>query len=125
LESVEQDKSLDTFCSRLYSLFSLVGFFAKIAFREQEVVKRKRMFKKIFYTLLDTLGISAGIYLSILGFWLATGRHVNKFTGAVTLIVGIGAFLIHFGHYFKLGYVKWFFGSEYFLNDKIKTSSKQ
>lgn len=76
--------------------------------------------KKIFYTLLDITGILLGIYLSILGFWIASGRNINKITGFVTLFLGVAAFFIHLGHYFNLGYIRWLFGPDYFLKDKEK-----
>lgn len=80
--------------------------------------------KKIFYTFLDVTGVLLGIYLIILGFWVFSGQHVSRFTGFITLILGLAAFFLHLGHYFDLKYILWLFGPDYFLKDKEKDNSQ-
>jgi hypothetical protein len=44
--------------------------------------------------------------------WCASGRNVPNGSGYLILMIGIGAFFIHFGHYFQLKITKWIFGDK-------------
>ncbi|MBS1813387.1 MAG: hypothetical protein JSS87_00765 [Acidobacteria bacterium] len=73
-----------------------------------------------FYTFLDISGILLGVFLIVLGWWIALGHPVSKGIGWVVLALGLCAFFIHTGHYFQLKIVRWIFGSEsYFHKDEM------
>lgn len=78
------------------------------------------MFKKIFFKFLDISGILIGIFLAILGWLIVGGNEVSEATGWVLLVIGVGAFLIHTGHYFDLWCLRWIFGPDYFITKKHK-----
>lgn len=78
------------------------------------------MFKKIFFKFLDVSGILIGIFLAILGWLIVGGNEVSLSTGWALLMIGVGAFLIHVGHYFDLRYMRWIFGPDYFITKKRK-----
>lgn len=71
--------------------------------------------QKIFYVFLDMSGILLGVFLTILGWWIVSGRSVPFAVGAVILFLGVAAFLIHVGHYFSWKLTRWLFGENYFL----------
>ncbi len=72
--------------------------------------------RKVFYTFLDVSGIMLGFFLSWLGYWTITGHVVSGWLGVIVLIIGIGALILHTGHYFSLKITRWLFGSgDYFL----------
>ena len=60
-----------------------------------------------FFIFLDISGILLGVLLIVVGLAILFGW--------VLFIVGMGAFLLHFGHYFNLKYMRWLFGDDYFL----------
>lgn len=76
------------------------------------------MFKRVFFKFLDISGILLGIFLTILGWLVIGGSEVSVVTGRILLVIGIGAFLIHVGHYFDLRYMRWVFGPDYFITKK-------
>jgi hypothetical protein len=72
--------------------------------------------RKVFYTFLDISGILLGIFLAWLGYWTLSGHVVASWLGTMILILGIGALIIHVGHYFSLKITRWLFGSgDYFI----------
>ena len=80
------------------------------------LIKIAQFVRKIFYTFLDISGIMLGIFLSWLGYWIISGHIVTNWLGIVILIIGIGALIIHIGHYFSLKITRWLFGSDnYFI----------
>lgn len=82
----------------------------------QVLIKTTQFIQKTFYTFLDVSGILLGIFLSWLGYWTITGHIVAGWLGTVTLVIGIGAVILHTGHYFSLKLTRWLFGSDdYFL----------
>ena len=78
------------------------------------------MLKNVFFKFLDVSGILLGIFLSALGWLIVEGGQVSVATGWVLLVIGVGAFLIHVGHYFDLRYMRWVFGPNYFITKKHK-----
>ena len=78
------------------------------------------MLKNVFFKFLDVSGILLGIFLSALGWLIVEGCQVSVATGWVLLVIGVGAFLIHVGHYFDLRYMRWVFGPNYFITKKHK-----
>ncbi len=82
----------------------------------QVLVKIAQFIRKIFYTFLDISGILLGIFLAWLGYWTLSGHIIAGWLGAVILVIGIGAIILHTGHYFSLKITRWLFGSgDYFL----------
>ncbi len=80
------------------------------------LLKIAHFVRKIFYTFLDISGIMLGVFLTWLGYWALSGHVVTGWLGAVILVIGIGAFIIHIGHYFSLKITRWLFGSDdYFI----------
>lgn len=79
------------------------------------LLKTAALFKRFFFLFLDISGILLGVFLIVLGSWILAGRPVSTLMGFVILLLGIGAFIIHLGHYFHLKIVKWIFGPDYFL----------
>lgn len=80
------------------------------------LIKIARFIQKFFYTLLDISGIMLGVFLTWLGYWVVTGHIIAGWLGVIILIIGIGAFIIHTGHYFSLKITRWLFGSSgYFI----------
>jgi hypothetical protein len=78
--------------------------------------------RKFFYTFLDISGILLGIFLTISGWWISSGRSVSSGYGGFVLLLGISAFIIHTGHYFHLRITRWIFGSDgYFHKDEKKS----
>ena len=71
--------------------------------------------RKIFYTFLDISGILLGVFLTLLGWWLFDGRPAPKPLAVIVAVIGVGAFIIHIGHYFSLRITRWLFGEDYFL----------
>ena len=59
-----------------------------------------------------------GVFLAILGWAVVAGYAVSMVIGWALLIIGVGAFLIHVGHYFDLRYMRWIFGPDYFITKK-------
>jgi hypothetical protein len=85
------------------------------------IAKIAKAFQTFFYTFLDISGILLGVFLTILGAWLVSGRAVSLSWGVVVLLLGVAAFFIHTGHYFHLKIAGWIFGSgEYFHKDEKK-----
>ncbi|HEY3127888.1 MAG TPA: hypothetical protein VGL91_00375 [Acidobacteriota bacterium] len=78
----------------------------------------REIFKRFFYTLLDVSGILLGIFLISLGIWIATGRSVSAAMGLVISTIGVGAFLIHFGHFFEIGIFQVLPSADYFLTKR-------
>lgn len=68
-----------------------------------------------FFTFLDVSGILLGVFLFGLGLAMLNGLRMPEFIGWLLLVIGAGAFLLHIGHYFNLKYMRWLFGSDYFL----------
>lgn len=82
----------------------------------QILIKTVRFIRKVFYTFLDISGIMLGIFLAWLGYWIVSGHTLAGWLGTIILIIGIGAFIIHIGHYFSLKITRWLFGSSgYFI----------
>lgn len=71
--------------------------------------------QKFFYVFLDISGILLGVFLTVLGSWILTGRPVSLEIAGIVLLLGVAAFLIHAGHYFKWKIATKLFGSDYFL----------
>jgi len=75
-----------------------------------------RIFKISFFIFLDISGILLGIFLIVLGSALLLDWQLAKEGfGWLVLVIGIGAFLLHLGHYFDLRYMRWLFGESYFI----------
>ncbi len=74
-----------------------------------------QIFKTSFFVFLDISGILLGVFLMILGLGVILSWHVPVWLGWVLIVVGIGAFLLHLGHYYDLKYMRWLFGENYFL----------
>lgn len=82
-----------------------------------------RISRRFFYTFLDISGILLGVFLTISGWWISSGRPVSPFFGGFVLFLGVGALIIHTGHYFHLRITRWIFGSgTYFRKDEKRTS---
>lgn len=80
------------------------------------LIKIAQFIQKIFYTFLDISGIMLGVFLTWLGYWILSGHVIADWLGTVILIIGIGAFIIHIGHYFSFKLTRWLFGSDgYFI----------
>lgn len=74
-----------------------------------------RIFKVSFFMFLDISGILLGIFLAVLGLAMILGWQLGEWLGYLILTIGIGAFLLHLGHYFDLKYMRWLFGARYFI----------
>ena len=75
-----------------------------------------KVFKVSFFIFLDISGILLGIFLIVLGLaMLLDWQLAKEGLGWLILVIGIGAFLLHLGHYFDLKYMRWLFGSKYFI----------
>ena len=74
-----------------------------------------KIFKITFFVFLDISGILLGIFLTTLGSAVIFGWLLAGWLGWLILIIGICAFLLHLGHYFDLKYMRWLFGSKYFI----------
>jgi len=80
------------------------------------LIKTAQFIQKVFYTFLDVSGIMLGIFLSWLGYWIISGHTLAGWLGIIVLVIGIGAFIIHVGHYFSLKITRWLFGpGDYFI----------
>lgn len=80
------------------------------------LIKTAQFIQKIFYTFLDISGILLGVFLICLGYSIVKEYSVPVWLGTVILIIGIGAFITHVGHYFSLKITRWLFGSDsYFI----------
>ena len=80
------------------------------------LIKTAQFIQKIFYTFLDINGILLGVFLTWLGYWILSGHVVADWLGASILVIGIGAMILHTGHYFSLKLTRWLFGSDdYFI----------
>lgn len=80
------------------------------------LIKVIQFIRKFFYTFLDISGILLGIFLGWLGYWTISGHVVTSWLGIIILIIGIGAVILHTGHYFSLKITRWLFGSDdYFI----------
>lgn len=80
------------------------------------LTKIAKLIQKVFYTFLDISGIMLGVFLTWLGYWTVSGHVVAGWLGTVILIIGIGAIILHTGHYFSLKLTRWLFGSDdYFI----------
>lgn len=85
------------------------------------LIKLALAVKKIFYVFLDISGILLGVFLIILGLWIATGKTVSEWVGFLILFIGICAILIHLGHYYSWKLTRWIFGNkDYFVTRKKK-----
>ena len=84
----------------------------RLSVREDE---QRRWFTRFFYLFLDVSGILLGIFLTVLGAWIVSGRPVAIATGAVVLFLGLCATFIHTGHYFNWKIARKLFGSDYFM----------
>lgn len=81
----------------------------------KKVLQKAALFvQRFFFIFLDISGMLLGVFLTILGIWVSSGRNVNVVTGWIILIVGIIAFLIHSGHFFSWKLTQWIFGQDYF-----------
>jgi hypothetical protein len=74
-----------------------------------------RILKVSFFVFLDVSGILLGIFLAGLGAAILLGWQPAGWMGWVFLVIGTCAFLLHLGHYFDLKYMRWLFGSRYFV----------
>jgi len=74
-----------------------------------------KVFKISFFVFLDMSGILLGVFLIGLGFVSGVGLNIPQWLGWLVMIIGICAFLLHLGHYFNLRYMRWLFGSRYFI----------
>lgn len=74
-----------------------------------------KIFKISFYIFLDISGILLGVFLVVLGLAMIFDWRLAEGLGWLILIIGVGAFLLHLGHYFNLKYMRWLFGSKYFI----------
>ena len=74
-----------------------------------------KIFKVSFFVFLDISGILLGVFLVTLGLVILFGWQLGEWLGWLILIIGVGAFLLHIGHYFDLKYMRWLFGSRYFI----------
>ncbi len=75
-----------------------------------------KIFRISFFVFLDISGILLGVFLTILGLAIILDWQVAGLIGWLLFIVGICAFFLHLGHYFNLKYMRWLFGSQYFIN---------
>ena len=73
------------------------------------------IFKVTFFIFLDISGILLGLFLTVLGLSVVFGWDVTGWMGWLLLIIGVCAFFLHLGHYFNLKYMRWLFGSKYFI----------
>ena len=74
-----------------------------------------KIFKVSFFIFLDISGILLGVFLTSLGSAVISGWQVAGWMGWILLVIGVGAFFLHLGHYFDLKYMRWLFGSKYFI----------
>ena len=77
-----------------------------------------RWLRNSFFTFLDISGILLGIFLVGLGLAMVMGWSAPGWLSWLVLVIGVGAFLLHLGHYFDLKYMRWLFGSNYFIQKK-------
>ena len=77
-----------------------------------------RWFRNSFFTFLDISGILLGMFLVGLGLAMVMGWSAPGWLSWLVLVIGVGAFLLHLGHYFDLKYMRWLFGSNYFIQKK-------
>ncbi len=77
-----------------------------------------KFLKVSFFVFLDISGILMGIFLTGLGWALLSGWSAPGWLNWVVLLVGVGAFFLHLGHYFDLKYMRWLFGESYFIEKK-------
>lgn len=80
------------------------------------IVRIAEFVRKVFYTFLDIMGILLGLFLMASGYWISSGHSVSGGFGGLVLAIGIGAFIIHTGHYFNLKITRWIFGSGTFFH---------
>ena len=74
-----------------------------------------RIFKVSFFVFLDISGILLGVFLVGLGLGMIFDWQLFDSLGWLILIIGVAAFFIHLGHYFDLKYMRWLFGTKYFI----------
>lgn len=74
-----------------------------------------KIFRTSFFVFLDVSGILLGIFLITLGLTVIIGWHVVGWMGWLLFIIGVCAFFLHIGHYFNFPYMRWLFGSSYFI----------
>ncbi len=74
-----------------------------------------KIFRTSFFVFLDISGILLGVFLAVLGLGLLSGWYITEWMSWVLLLIGICAFFLHLGHYFNLKYMRWLFGSQYFI----------
>jgi hypothetical protein len=74
-----------------------------------------KIFRVSFFIFLDISGILLGIFLIVLGLAVLFNWQVTAWMGWLLLTIGICAFFLHLGHYFNLKYMRWLFGSNYFI----------
>ncbi len=74
-----------------------------------------KIFRTSFFVFLDISGILLGIFLTVLGLAILFNWEITDWMSWLLLIIGICAFLLHLGHYFDFKYMRWLFGSNYFI----------
>ena len=74
-----------------------------------------KIFKVPFFIFLDISGVLLGVFLTGLGFALGVSITIPQWLGWLVMLIGIGAFFLHLGHYFNLRYMRWLFGKNYFI----------
>ena len=77
-----------------------------------------KIFRTSFFIFLDISGILLGVFLMLLGLAMVSGLQVVGWVSWIVLVLGVGAFLLHIGHYFNLKYMRWTFGDDYFIQKK-------
>jgi len=74
-------------------------------------------FKKFFYLLLDLSGIGLGIFLMIIGWYMAGDRELPSVFDWIIFALGVAAFFIHASHYL----VSRRQGSDYFYTTRERS----
>ena len=74
-----------------------------------------KIFKVSFFIFLDISGILLGVFLVGLGLAVIFNFKLAEGLGWLILTIGVGASFLHLGHYFDLKYMRWLFGSKYFI----------
>lgn len=77
--------------------------------------KLVKVLRVSFFVFLDISGILLGVFLTGLGLFSALGWSAPTWLSWLIMVIGIGAFFLHLGHYFNLKYMRWLFGSGYFI----------
>lgn len=77
--------------------------------------KFSKLVKVSFFVFLDISGILLGVFLTGLGLALILGWSSPGWLNWLIMVIGVGAFFLHVGHYFNLKYMRWLFGDKYFI----------